>query len=485
MTFRLRVMDVSQTTAKLIVATLSNATITATCSGGEVSVGATSERIESPFLGAALVTIIGLQAWTQYDYEVVQNGQSISGSFRTMPANQQTDFQFIVATCDNPFMRGQRKTFSTLRQVVEDSSLPPVVMMFHPDDLNYVDGYSIDDSAWTGLQTTGSAEDTGLAADYAIGWASYYGLLPSQGKWRYEDRQWVYRNLPCVASGGDHMIASNHCRGPDSEGGPAFCDRSIGGLEEIGKAEWDAFVGQGNPPALRTDQLHWGKEIGPILFALHDSQLYSEPYDFEDSDETNWAKPHYDSDQLADIRAYLNVDTHWCKIGLFETGWANGVGQPWYDRWRDEASAWKIQLEADDNLNGVEGNFTFVCGDNHNPHVVSYESFWTFCAGVLEDANSVGRLLRNQTFPHGGAYRWDWPNFVNTGDNLTGGFWLFRYYAAEETLEARFIKGGVNYARLGLQRSTMYGPVYLERGATNNQWTYTPNALTYPRTRVA
>lgn len=464
----LRLYDVDKTTAKIIICSLSTVQPTFTCSGGSVVVGAVDDRYNTggKSITTTLVTITGLSAWTDYTYTATQGSDTISGGFKTLPADQSTDFGFIVSTCEQFVQKTLAQAYTTIRNLCA-SAPEPITTMFHIDDIMYVDGLQVVD-ADAGINATGVPEQTKVATDYAAAWAAYYGLVntATKNRFRHKDRMWVFRNLSCCASGGDHAIEGNHCRGGLVNGVPNAdykgCDKA---LEAICMAEWNAFIGDANPPLLRAGKAHWGKTIGPVKFALYDYSLYSEPYDSV----LNPDAIGYGAEQIADIAAYMDVDTEPFKCFLHESPVIT-YGQPYRGWHTTEADALKASYDASDNLNGVNGNSFAVFGDNHSPHVMSLDTFWGFCAGVLQDSQPVNNGMDDENnilayAPWGGRTRWSMHSFNKTGDTIFGGFWHFRVLASQspKKIEAVFIDGGT-----GKELSPKFT---LTQGSTNNQWT--------------
>lgn len=460
--FRIRLGDVTATSARLTAVSISATPLQAqVVPSGTPTVGAANVRVATPYLATHLITFDNLQPFTRYRYTVFQGSESLTGSFRTLPADQDTPFSFIVATCDGALRTNPMDTFQTMRGLIERSS-PPVLYMTTVDDVHYVDNFEVNDPK-TGFVSTGAPELTNNGEDYAIGWAANYGLFDSEGKWQMIDRQWVYRNLPHGCSGGDHMVTGNHCRGPVGHRTYKGCDRSPGGLEETAIAEWQAFFGQQNPDPMRPGELYWAKEIGPVRMVSTDIQKHCLPFD------PDGGGPGVPSDnqmlgttQLADVMTYLDTDTVPFKLFLLETGFSR-AGQPWVEYHPSEAAAWKADLDSRPNLNGQVGNFVGLCGDNHSIHSVAFDTFWAFCAGTLGDSASVGHNLGNQPFAWGGTLQYKWSSFRANGDVLVGGFLHVIVHADRnpKELQVRVIHGGS-------------GEVLYERtlvhGAANNQF---------------
>ena len=296
------------------------------------------------------------------------------------------------------------------------------------------------------LISTGSPQDTGLGTDYAKAWAANYGLLESEAKWMLPDRQWVYRNLPCCFSGGDHAIAGNWCRGDANPGAgdrmKKPCTRGPGSLEEIAGAEWDSFFGNINPDPLRPGKWYWGKDIGPVRISLWDMSKFNEPYDSRVPTDA----PCYGARQILDHMSFLDVNTHEFKIAMHESGLTQ-VGQPWLEYHRAEAQAWLDEMKSRPNLNGVDGNLVSMYGDNHTVHTLKLDDFWAWSAGTLGDANAVGGSgFDSPTRPWGwgGQLKYSEHSDTNIGDRFINNFILVTVRADQNPMyiDISHIDGG-------------------------------------------
>lgn len=401
-----------------------------------------------------------LLPWTDYTYRVIQGPRMIEGSFRTMPADQSTPFSFIVGTCDWKLPLNPTNTFRTIRKLVEESAIP-VVHLFIIDDVHYADVDNVVDTE-TGLVATGRPQDTGVGADFAKAWTASYGLLKSAAKWMLPDRQWVARNLPTCFSGGDHALAQNWCRGNvDPEGIDRMfrpCDRGPGSFEDIAKAEWDAFYGAINPPPLRENEWHWGKDIGPVRMSLWDMSLHSEPYDSRQPTDT----PYFGARQIRDHQDFLDVDTHPFKIAFHESG-VSRVGQPWLEHHPTEAHGWREQVKASNNLNGQDGNLLLICGDNHTVHTASYDDFWIWSAGTFGDSNAVGGVgFGSRPWRWGGELKYWETSHTNIGDRFIHNIIRVTVHADKvpKYIEVEHIDGGRGIVKYAAR---------LTFGAANNQ----------------
>ena len=459
---KLRLGDVSQNSARLTAVVLSSGPVTATIKpAGLVNVNPQNERVVQPYLATVLVTFDDLQPLTNYSYTVTQGGVTIQGSFRTLPVDQLTPFSFIVGTCDGPQHVNPMDTFQTIRKLAQEFD-PPVLFLATIDDVHYCDTYTVSDPE-TGFVSSGRPQDTGNAEDYAIGWAAHFGMFRSKGKWRMIDRQWVYQNLPHICSGGDHMIAGNHCRGMVGKKDYFGCDRSPGGLEDVAIAEWDAFFGAANPPPMRAGELYWGKEVGPVRLVSTDIQKHCEPYDPNGSGTgIPTDGPMLGQTQIDDFMSYLDTDQVPFKLLLMESGFSV-AGQSWLEWHPSEAQSWKSSLDQRPNLNGMAGNFLGIYGDNHSLHSVSFDTFWSFCAGTYGDSLSVGHNLDRANFGWGGNLLYLWNSFRSNGDRLIGGFLHVIVHAdrSPQEIEIRIINGGTG--KIEFSRT-------LTHGSINNQF---------------
>ena len=469
-----RVGAVDETTAKITFVSKSTVAPTVSCSGGVVVVGTPDDRYNTGgnSIATVLITITGLSGYTDYTYTINQAGDVINGSFKTMP-DKSTPFSYIVISCDHPSNNYGQNPWKLIRSLM--SADIPLAAVFHIDDVSYVDKVQVNDADTT-ILSTGEAQTTGLGTDYAIGWAHYYGLIEGGtgtgsfgiGKTDSPDRNYVFQNLPSFLSGGDHAVEDNHCRGALVNGVPNTdyhgCDRTGGGLEEVAKAEWEAFIGDANATPLRADKWHWGCEIGCMKFALYDYSLYSDPYDSV----LNPDPVGYSAEQIGDINTYLSDSTFDYKCHLMESP-PTTYGNPWKNWHPTEADGWKTTFDADDNLNGVDGNSFAVCGDCHALFAVKHDTFWYFCTGAFNGTSLVNSAqetpgsIANLNSHWSGQNQFSEHGFSFTGDRMLGGFWHFTVYP-KDRVEA------VCYSATG----SKFSPVFtMDYKSTDNQWTKT------------
>ncbi|MEZ5543575.1 MAG: hypothetical protein R3F42_16295 [Pseudomonadota bacterium] len=457
MPFAIRLGDVATDRLLLNVVTLTDpgsAPLSATVSGGgNIAIDAPSLRVdELPARGLWTVRIrfSGLRPWTGYTYSVTQDGVTLDGSFQTLPDNSQTPFGFIIGTCDGATPRNPTNTHRIIRQLVTNSPVP-IVSMFHIDDVHYTDTFTVNDPL-TGFHSTGAPQDTGIGADYAKAWAANYGVFESAAKWMLPDRQWVYRNLPCCYSGGDHAIGGNWCRG---DANPAAGDRMLKPCIRVPAASRRSYGRNGmplrplstRPAAPRAMVL--GKDMGPVRISLWDMSRFIEPYDSRVPTDT----PCYGAQQIADHMAFLDVDTHAFKIAMHESGLTQ-VGQPWLEFHASEAQAWLADMKSRPNLNGVAGNLVSIYGDNHTVHTLKLDDFWAWSAGTLGDANAVGGAgfdAPTRPWGWGGQLQYSEHSDTNIGDRFLHNFILVTVHPEQSPmyLDIAHVDGGrgvVKYA---------------------------------------
>lgn len=465
-----RVGAVTENEARITFVSKSIIAPIVTCSGGSVAQTVMSDRYNTggKSIATSTITITGLAGFTDYTYTIMQGSDVINGSFKTMPSTSD-NFSFMVASCDEPKATNGQNPWSVIRTLMDDKDYP-LAAMFHIDDVSYIDTILVDGG--DGIATTGKPQDTGLARDYAVGWANYYGLVAGGGslhanaKFAHPDRHYVYQNLPSFMSGGDHAVEDNHCRGALVNGVPNAdyhgCDRTVGGLEEVAKGEWDAFLGNANPDPLRADKWHWGTQIGCVKFALFDYSLDSEPYDSV----LNTDAIGYGADQINDIMSYMSDATVDFKCFLMESP-PTTFGQPWLDWHVTEAGGWKTTFDADDNLNGVNGSTFAVCGDNHALYATEYDTFWNFCAGVFGATGVVGATMESSgsisslSGSWSGQTKFSQHGITDIGDRLLGGFWLFKVTAGVKIEATCYSATGSKFTQK---------PFVLNLGSTDNQW---------------
>lgn len=316
-----------QTTAKLLVVSLRGGAVTATCSGGSVSVptlvgqGDDNPAQAGKYVAATgVVEITGLSPWTRYTYRVTVDGETVDGSFLTQPSDSATPYGFLMWTCEHRSANGQwmkEDVYGDIKSLVENAP-EPILFAAHIDDIVYADIFKFFGSnqtdPTTGLYITAGAGvqgpcATGLAWDYAVAWCGWLGLLPSVSELAVEPRKWLKRNLSLWAMWGDHEIGGDHCShvydGLAANSVSWGCNRAAynngqpgtaGNLEGTAEAMYEAFcVSACAPPRQSTDggpatqsnAQYWGAVVGPVRFFAFDRNKYAEPYNACDTGDTH------------------------------------------------------------------------------------------------------------------------------------------------------------------------------------------------------
>lgn len=480
-----RVGFCTQTAAKLTIVALQDAgTLSVSCSGGSVSITTPLTGIgdDHPTHGSgqfplyyAHVDITGLAAGQVYTWQATKNGISIAGTLRTLPAEGQ-DFAFAMSTCEHGEQYSPVDVHQVMREYCEAQEVP-TYWYAHIDDLWYVDSMrdwggagslATDPSTGIGLSNPGAGgdpQDTGLAWDYAVNWAGYFGLLHKWPYSRRESRLWWHRNMPMWAQWGDHEVASNWQRGFGGQGdwyGPHEWDGVV--LEadfapvgtddffaQVAKPLWEALFSQAMPPRLRAGGQHWGVSVGPVAFTAPDMNTYADgrhglttgtgadsgrQADGSVNAATGDATlPYLGGDQIGDLLGYYGAQAKPFNIVFTANGICNHNepwGQWWVNDFDDFVKRAGVGVLNSAGLNGTTGKLCVLKGDSHAIHVVSYRSdgtagglggasysgheLWEICPGTLNGSGTAGvtfpykilrqrvHLKRDATGPRGRDY---------------------------------------------------------------------------------
>jgi hypothetical protein len=158
-------------------------------------------------------TISGLSPNKEYPITVTQNAYSITGTLRTMPDSTSVKIGGAFVSCDpNEGMSvgSSKGAWGYIREQVE---LGKVQFVIHTDDHGYTDSYTLDKSLFdSGINdrfAVQSPTTTSREYTYALGYASYLGLIPSDTRHHDEDKIWCHHNLPFVVGTGDHELLQN------------------------------------------------------------------------------------------------------------------------------------------------------------------------------------------------------------------------------------------------------------------------------------
>lgn len=465
---RVRMGYCSRNTAAIsIVALRDTAPVSITCSGGSpaITTPLTGLGDDHPTYGAgqyaifyAKADITGLSPGTLYTYTVTQGSQTVSGSFRTMPAADQP-YAFLVGTCEHAEQFTPVDVHRVMREYAEAQDVP-VYFYAHIDDLHYTDsmrfwGYqpSNGQDALTGLSLSntgagGDPEDTGLAWDYALTWAGYFGLLPG---WAYTvrpSRMWWHQNMPMWAQWGDHEVASNWQRGHGGQGDwygpkewagtvtdPDFAPVGTNNFfDTVAQPLWRALFGQCMPPRLGATGEHWGTSFGPVAFAAADMNTFADGRHYlttgtgagcgRKSDGTvdlgasgNASLPYLGSGQIGELLSFYTSEAK--PFNIFFT--SNGISshnEPWAQWWvsdfDDFIKRTSIGVLNNSRLNGSVGKLTVLKGDTHSLHVLSHHAngtagglggasyngpeLWEICPGTINGSGTVAVNFQYKLF---------------------------------------------------------------------------------------
>jgi len=384
--------DASQTQCKIAYSTLVDSPVSLTVTGiapANITDSGRTDQHGTVFIGTGYFTITGLSAFTKYTFMISQGSETYSGSFWTMPSSQNEPYSFIMHTCTYYKDVGPL-SFRDMRHVAEEyESTAPVVYLFDIDDVMYTDNLHATNNIDLPNQTN-QPQFSGLASDYAVGWAIWHGHESRYQNFQDPDALWTHWNIASGKTGGDHAIEGNHCRGVVGNSDYSGCDRT---LEATAIGVWNAFIGDANPQMLGISGTYWGKEIGPVRFAAIDEFSFSDPADGTNFYESRTTHPMLGDQQITDIQNYLDVNTIPFKTMCMSTGFSI-AGQPWSELWRDESRYFHANVLNSPNLNGTNGWFFGMVGDNHTLHAQQLSEgtgtgFWSFCPGTTGSSTSV------------------------------------------------------------------------------------------------
>lgn len=451
------------TTAKLTVVALQDTgTLSVSCPGGSavITVGLTGIGADNPSrvgeipLYYAKVDISGLAANTRYTYTVSKNGLSVSGAFRTLPADSSTDFSLLMWTCENPWQGSPVDVHSIVRDYVDAwETTAPVLAALHIDDISYVDGarfwgfdpnFGSDSASGIALTSTSTDPcDTGLRWDQCVNWANWFGLFRSCPLMRRDDRLWLHRNLPLWAQWGDHEVAYNWLRGSGGASNdwygptagystdPSYKTPGTADyFNLVARANWEALFGQASPPKLGASGQHWGATVGPLCITAADGNTFADGrHGLSFGTGTGTGRQAdgtvnagtgdttlacYGTTQVGEVLAYHAAQAKPFNFMCWPNGWVghNEVYAQWYvtesDDWLARATTGILNQS---RLNGTTGKLAFLKGDTHGLHVGSMHAdgtaaglggsshsgkeIWEICPGTLN-----GSATDNITFQY-------------------------------------------------------------------------------------
>lgn len=425
--------------AKLTAVALKDTTpLHFTCSGGVVSYAAWSglgadhpTRVGETPLFYSKINITGLSPGTLYTWTAAQGADTLTGSFRTMPA-EGSDYAFVMSTCEH----GEQFSPVDVWQVLEDycaAQSVPVYFYAHIDDNWYTDsmrffgyqpGFTQDSATGLGMNSTAvDPQDSGLSWDYCISWLGYFGLLPSWRIPRRTSRLRFMRNMARWTQWGDHEVASNWQRGYGGSGnwyGPSagystLPDYSAVGtanfFDNVAKPNWEALFGQTSPPKLGASGQHWGVKFGALALSAPDMNTFADGRHYltvgtgagcgRKADGTvdlggsgDKTKPYLGTQQITELLNFY--DTSAAPFNVMFT--ANGISshnEPWAQWWVDDfddlVRRASVGLMSNSKVNGTSGKLVILKGDSHALHVGSYHADGT--AGGLGGSAHTAKEL--------------------------------------------------------------------------------------------
>lgn len=447
-------------TAKMVVMSLVAGDITVTCNSVGYTVTPTATDadggVHSPAGYVGEITILGLAEFTAYSYTITQvgNAGSVSGSFRTLPS-QNDDFCFYFLTCDaNAVVAGAQHTghgfYKNIRQQIADGGLPCVGIL-HMDD----HGYNANRLCVTGkadtLDTTApSALNTAYA--YCAAWLNHYGLHTSPtGSTGYgeadravnayanndigrsPDRVWCMQNLPVWPQWGDWEFNNDigmdfpTTNPPTANGYHKTYTGSVGNKDGGGYLSWQKFMAPIQPPLLNAANGNaWSMDLGCTRVIATDGITncngsvtnYNNLITTNDANVTQITSM-LGSGQITDI---LGVGLHQLPFTLL--GLMNGVRYM-----ADSTSEWESGSQhpiknhcpaefaslftATGSLSDKPATLFTMNGDYHNGHIYHHEitdgtlptDFYEIGAGTMSRSTNFSADQVLSGTPIGGAYK--------------------------------------------------------------------------------
>ena len=266
------------------------------------------------YVGTA--TIVGAMFPADNTWTVTQGAESTSGAFKTEPAVTD-DFTIVYQSCDNNvhFSNGgnskpwtMKGNWGDVRAYAENPANPPIAGIFFVDDLGYVDGIKVNDTAGTGhgsQPTPGASTAQANPSEYnytiaymtclgmmedVLSWPE--GLMPADtasdtlGDWynwsptgskddsylrnmwgREADRVWCYKNLNIFPQFGDHEFRQDEgIQTYDQDDGNAQTSTRYA----AGKPIWDSVYGVLQGTSACTLNNSWYADIGGVRLIAPD-----------------------------------------------------------------------------------------------------------------------------------------------------------------------------------------------------------------------
>lgn len=397
---------------------------------------------------AGSINITGLQPFTRYSYTVTQNGNSESGSFMTAP-RATDDFSLFFGGCDNNTNLGGSPTgfYDKIMDYIQNGALPTVGMLF-VDDLGYVDGSLVDDSAGTGHTTTGAAAatqnwKTGGVYNYALAYMGNLGLLQNTGNayvaWgRDSARVFCSQNMNLWPQWGDHEFVNDigWDAPTNSVSIPSGGTVSYATLFANGKAAWDALIKPLQPPSLGTPDTaanHWGFTLGPVAIVAPDGITNGNGTWDRATVGVGSGEPTvvFGNNQIDDVLNFLNTSgAAFNLIGLMHSVrylspvvgvYQQGAQHPLYNHILPEyqrlfTAIGNTPKSVMDNpkTNGVQGVTVCLHGDYHHACVLRHQAA-AYTGNAAEQFYSVHNGTTN------GSTNFSWPNAYSPQGTLYDG----------------------------------------------------------------
>ena len=457
-------------TAKMVVMSLTGGAITVTCNGVGYTVTPISTDSDgganSPAGYTTAVTITGLAEFTAYTYTITQvgNAGSVSGSFRTLPS-QNDDFCFYFLTCDaNAAVAGAQHTghgfYKNIRQQIAAGGLPCVGIL-HIDDHGYNSNRMCMTGKADGLDTTApSAANTAYA--FCAAWLNFYGLHTSSSAstgfsdadittniyanndiGRSPDRVWCMQNLAVWPQWGDWEFDNDIGMDfPTTNPGVAngyhkTYTGNVGNKDGGGYLAWQKFMAPIQPPALNAANGNaWSMDLGCVRVIATDGITnsngaitnYNNTIGANDANVTQIGSM-LGSGQIADI---LSVGLHelpFTFLGLMNGvrymadmvyEWESGAQHPIKNHCPAEFAS---LFTSTGSLTGKPATLFTMNGDYHNGHVYHHKitdgavttNFYEIGAGTMSRSTNFSADQVLSGTPLGGAYKGSVVEYITQG----------------------------------------------------------------------
>jgi len=457
----LRVPGIGRPTAnsiRVLVATTRDSAvdpISAVASAGSVAItqpAQTLVTISAP-LQVGFVDVTGLPAHSPLTVTVSQNGEDDQVcTLKTLPDDEVTDFSFIMTTCDFLVSKTAGNLWRELNDLIDTEN---ILFRVNPDDYTYVDGLTMNKPPYTSTGVPGTTKDPD---DYNLAYGVWAGVFDTYYEAHDVERQDFYKRVPVLSTGGDHYVKNDYRRSTDVP------EDSV--LYAAAKDGWENWAAPLNPDPLAVGELWFGFTCGPCRFVFSEMENTCIPPVASETD-----KPCYTQPQIDDWFNYWDTDPVQFNF-LCSERMTDQTQQGWRQLHQDEADGWKASMEANNNLNGVNGNLTALTGDRHCQMVIQYDSFAEMVPSQCAGQDSVGAELYGINWAWGGVLKHAIVTRDEIGDRPEEGFILFRVKASAATPFLEMI----HYQTMNGTLQQTYGPSRLNAGAEDNQWVLPDNS---------